>query len=128
MTFHFTEDMNEVSGFGGFYERCCRAGVCAGAEWVLAHPTAKPRFEGMQGVFGLLTPKNDEARDLQRAIDEALVTRDDGTKVPLADELTGAQFHAIVQHVFLITVYGWNKYVEHMTSPVNVYRNDGTRI
>lgn len=124
----FTEDMNEVSGFGGFYERCCRAGVCAGAAWVLTHRRARPVFDGVPDVLGLIVPSNDEARELQGAIDTALVTRDDGTKVPLGEELTALQFYAIVHHVFFIAANGWRKYVDYMTEPLNVYSADGTRI
>lgn len=124
----FTEDMNEVSGFGGFYERCCRAGVCAGAEWLAAHPKARPVFESVPNVIGLMIPADDDARSLQRAIDAALVTRDDGTKVPLGEELTAIQFYTIVNHATYIAEHGWNRYVDYMTSPVNVYRADGTRI
>lgn len=124
----FTEDMNEVSGFGGFYERCCRAGVCAGAAWALEHRHARPVFEVIPDILGLIVPGNDEARSLQRAVDTALVTRDDGTKVPLGEELTALQFHAIVEHVLFIAAQGWKAYVTYMTAPVNVYRADGTRI
>ena len=124
----FSEDMNEVSGFGGFYERCCRVGVCAGADWYANHPNARPAFDGLPDFIALLVPANDEARLLQAAIDTAMVTRDDGTKVPLGEELTALQFYTIVQHANYIAEHGWNKYVEFMTAPVNVYRTDGTRI
>jgi hypothetical protein len=126
--FEFNEDMNEVSGFGGFYERCCRVGVCAGAEWFAAHPKARPVFDGLPDVLGLLVPANDEARALERAIEATLVTRDDGTKAPLGEEMTALQFYAIVNHTMYIANHGWNRYVDFMTSPMNVYREDGTRI
>jgi len=120
--------MNEVSGFGGFYERCCRAGVCAGADWFAGHPNARPAFNGLPDVLGLLVPGNDDARSLQAAIDTALVTRDDGTKAPLGEELTALQFYVIVNHTTYIAEHGWNSYVAFMTAPMNVYGADGTRI
>lgn len=124
----FTEDMNEVSGFGGFYERCCRAGVCAGAAWFAGHPNARPVFNGLPDMIGLLVPANDDARSLQSAIDTALVTRDDGTKVPLGEELTALQFYTVINHTTYIAERGWNSYVDFMSAPMNVYRMDGTRI
>ena len=44
----FTPDMNEISGFGGDYEACCRRMLSAALEWLDAHPKDKPEF----GRFG----------------------------------------------------------------------------
>jgi hypothetical protein len=117
----FTEDMNEVSGFHGFYERCCRAGIVAGARWCAANPNAVTTFREFKDVFGLCMPESDDAVALESAILAAPVTRDDGTKSRLSDELTGAQFHAIVHHVRFIASKGWDAYVAEMTEPMRVY-------
>jgi hypothetical protein len=127
-TFCFTETMNEVSGFGGFYERCCRAGVCAGAQWCAQHPGIAPTFSELQGVFGLVSAEDSSARSLQSAILAASVPRDDGVKSTLGEEVTGAQMHAIVHHVMYIACHGWKRYVEQMSAPVAVYNAEGRQV
>lgn len=126
--FAFNESMNEVSGFGGFYERCCRVGVCAGAEWCALHPGVVPKFSEVPDVFGLIDAEDPHARALWEAIFSTLVSQDDGVKVPLRAVLTGAQTHAITHHVLYIASYGWKRYVEErMSEPLAVYNQDGER-
>lgn len=100
----FTEDMNEVTGFGGFYERCCRAAIVAGTEWWLKH-----RDE----------PFNPEK--LQRAIFEALVARDNGTKARLGEELTATQMAVILHHLRYIATHGWSAYRKCMSEAPKIY-------
>jgi hypothetical protein len=98
----FTEDMNEVTGLGGYYERCCRTAIIAGAKWCIEH-----------GQFDLSS--------VTHAIGQALVARDDGQKAKLDDELTQTQSGLVMYHVRYIADHGWNKYRECMTAPVKVY-------
>jgi hypothetical protein len=58
----FTDDMREISGFGGGYEQQCRAMVLAGLDWLDAHPDADPKFHGYSGVYGIATEDNDDAK------------------------------------------------------------------
>jgi hypothetical protein len=105
----FTEDMNEVTGLHGYYERCCRAAVVAGASWCLGHP-------------GPADPA-----EVERAIRAAPITTDDGRKVTLDDELTGTQLYTALCHVKYISLHGWNVYREHMSEPMAVYEDDVTQ-
>lgn len=117
----FTEAMNEISGFGGFYERCCRAGVVAGAKWLRDHPSGTPVYLGYDGCYGIVMADNSVAQSLDLAVMKAQVTRDDGTKSQLSHELTGIQHHAIVHHLLFIAEKGWDAYRERMSAPVTVY-------
>ena len=119
--FQFNELMNEISGFGGFYERCCRAGVCAGAQWVANHPGVVPKYMECPNVFGIVDAADAHAQSLWDAIFSAPLTRDDGVKTILRDELSGAQMHAIVHHVMFIARNGWSRYREEMTQPIAIY-------
>jgi hypothetical protein len=120
----FTEKMNEISGFGGFYERCCRAAVIAGARWLRAHPGAKPSYLGYEGLYGMVIAANDEAKAMDVEIGNAYVARDDGTKSQLRDELTGMQNHAVIHHLLFIADRGWDAYRERMSSPVATYADE----
>lgn len=101
----FGEDMNEVSGQGGFYERCCRAAIVAGATWCIEHKTFDP--DGAE-----------------RAMRAALVNADDGQKVPLESELTPTQFGLAMYHVRYIAKHGWKKYKARMSEPLRLYDED----
>ena len=98
--YQYTEDMNEISGFGGGYEEACRKMVVAGLEWWDAHPDADPKFHGFKDVYGLAMEDNDDAKALSSAM------------VSVCDDCTGAMHQATVGHVFWIHKNGWDKYVE----------------
>lgn len=115
--YEFTETMNEISGFGGSYERGCRCAVIAGAEWCRDHPKADLQIEVFNNVFGYARAVSEDAQALKKAIDEAEFTMDDGRKVQLGDELTTAMSHATINHVLYIAKHGWDAYVEKMSAP-----------
>lgn len=99
----WTEEMNEITGLGGFYERCCRVAVTAGAHWCVQHPRAF------------------DAEEVESAIRSSLVAADDGVKHTLGDELTPTQMALVMFHVRYIADNGWNKYRECMSARLNVY-------
>jgi hypothetical protein len=101
----FTDDMREISGFGGGYEAACRAMVVAGLEWFDAHPAAKPEFHGFKGVYGILAEDNDDAKALSKAMVAAAE--------PLGGA-TGAMHQATVAHALKIREMGWDWYVVEM--------------
>lgn len=125
--FEFTERMNEISGYGGAYERACRAMVCAGAQWCALHPQANPVFVGFADIVGWIEEANEDARALREAIFATPFTMDDGRKVRLGDEVTGAMFHAAIHHIMWIAVHGWNAYRERMEAPLQLFTEDGER-
>jgi hypothetical protein len=100
--YQYTDDMKEISGFGGEYEEACRKMVVAGAEWFDEHPTAEPKFKGYKNVFGIIMEDNEDARALSDAV------------VKPSDDCTGAMHQAAIGHVLYIHKHGWEKYVEKM--------------
>lgn len=85
--FEWTEDMREISGFGGDYERACRQMISQGCAWWSNHPDADPKFRGFENVMGICTEDNDDAKALSTAIN--------GDIGP-----SGAMHQAAVSHVF----------------------------
>lgn len=87
--FEWTEDMRDISGFGGGYERACRQMISQGCAWWAAHPDADPKFHRFKDVMGLCFEDNDDARSLTEAINENI----EGGP-------SGAMHQAAVSHVF----------------------------
>lgn len=105
-TYEFTDEMGEISGFGGSYERACRDMVIAGVEWLDEHPDAEPEILEMENVIGLVKADNDAAEQLTDVMADAA-----------EDTPTGAMMHACVRHVIYVGENGWDEYVELMESP-----------
>jgi len=102
----YTDDMGEISGFGGGYEAACRAMVLAGLAWLDAHPNADPQFKGFlaaRSVYGLISEENEDAK----ALTVAVVAASGG-------DCTGAMHHASIRHVLFAHKYGWAQYAEEM--------------
>lgn len=109
----WTEDMGEISGFGGSYEAGCRAMVLAGIKGIDENPNADPQFTGFKGVFGLVMDDNADAKALDEAILNAEVTYPDmngGKSFKVRKECTGAVHHAAINHVLAYKRMGWNEY------------------
>ena len=99
----YTDKMGEISGFGGGYEEDCRKMVIAGMEWLDEHKAANPTFDQYKGVYGLTTNENQDMKDMQAAMNQAI-----------GDEATGAMMQACTNHVLYAAKNGWEKYVEEM--------------
>lgn len=102
--YEFTNEMGEISGFGGGYEACCRKMLKAALEWFDANPDAEPEFRSYEGVYGVLPPNNEKAEELSKAVIEAS-----------GNDCTGAMHQAVIQSAFWIRQNGWEKYVEVMS-------------
>ena len=100
--YEFEEGMTEVSGFGGAYEGACRKMVKAGLEWFDEHPKADPQFIGYNGIYGLISIDNKDAKELFNVITAAV------------DDCTGAMHQATVGHVLHAHKVGWKTHVEEM--------------
>lgn len=101
--FEWTEDMRQISGFGGGYERACRQMVSQGCRWWSEHPEADPRFKGFKDVFGLTVDENDDAKALEAAIHADV------------DGASGAMHQGAVSHVFAWRRFGsWLAYQKMM--------------
>lgn len=99
----FTDEMSEISGFGGGYEAECRAAVVRGLEWLDAHPEADPQFKGYKNVYGIINEENDDAKAMSDAI------------APKGSDMTGAMHQAAVEHCLWIKMNSWDRYVEVKT-------------
>lgn len=104
MTYEWTDDMGEVSGFGHLeggkqYERACRQVIVQGLEWWDAHPDADPKFRGVANVLGLVVDDNPDATALLDAMSHDVV-----------GGATGAMVHAALSAIFFDRKYGWSEY------------------
>jgi len=105
--YKFKSHMREISGFGGKYERTCRDMLRAGLLWWDDHPEADPKFHSYKGIFGILHEDNKDAKRLSKTIVKAS-----------NNECTGAMHQAVIQAIFYIHCFGWNKYVVEMSKYV----------
>ena len=99
----FTDDMGEISGFGGGYEQVCRDMLVAGLTWLDSNPDADPKFHGYEGVYGILTEDNDDAKALSKAV----VGGSGG-------DCTRAMHQAVVSSCLWIRKNGWDAYCAQM--------------
>lgn len=95
--------MGQISGFGGSYEDGCRAMVIAGLEYWDAHPELDPQYKGFEGVYGILSDNNEDAKRLDDVVLDAV-----------KNEATGAMHHAAIGHIIWIKKNSWQKFVEEM--------------
>ncbi len=103
MTYEWTEDMGEISGFGGGYEATCRAMVIAGIEWLDAHPTANPQFHSYKNIYGVISEDNEDAKALTKAVTCDKVTGGD---------CTGAMHQASIGNVLFAKKVGWKEFCQ----------------
>lgn len=100
--YEFKEGMSEISGFGGTYEETCRKMVKAGLEWFDEHPEADPTFIGYEGIYGVISEDNEDAKNLSKAVTASI------------DDCTGAMHQATIGHILHIHKVGWDVYVKEM--------------
>lgn len=98
----FDETMGEISGFGGAYEDACRQMLKDGLEYLDANPDCHPRFQGFEGVYGLLMDDNDDAKALTKAMMKTVT------------DPSGAMHQAVCMALLGIRKHGWPFYVGKM--------------
>ena len=86
--YNYTDDMDEISGFGGGYESTCRAMVIAGLNWWDENPQADPKWGEYKNIYGITTDENEDAKAMQHVMLEAA-----------KDDCTGAMMQATMSHV-----------------------------
>ena len=104
--YQFTDDMNEISGFGGGYEEACRAMLMAALEWLDANPEADPQFHGYKNIYGVISEDNNDATTLSQVIMDAS-----------EGDCTRAMHQAVVSAALWIRAHGWDAYVQKKTHP-----------
>ncbi len=106
--YKFTEDMSEISGLGGTYEAACRAMLKSGLDWWDTFSDANPKYHRFKGIYGICIEDNNDARDLDRAIQMG------AGSVDLNGEMMGEIHQAVVGSILYIRKHGWEKYKEQM--------------
>lgn len=107
--YEWQEGMAEISGFGGSYEAACRAMLKSGLDWWDTFPEADPEYHGFKDIYGICINDNNDARDLDRAIQMGADSIDKN------GGMTGAMHQAVLNHIFWIHVHGWDAYVKEMS-------------
>lgn len=110
--YEWTENMGEISGFGGSYEAACRAMVIAGMEWWDANPDADPQYKtpvtGDIEIVDVCIGYNADAEALDKVMTEA------ADKVDPNGGMTGAMHEAAVSHIYFAHKNGWDVYQEKL--------------
>lgn len=101
--YRHTEDMGEISGFGGGYEETCQKMLEAGVIWLSQHPNADLRGHEFAGITGIFTPESDDAKEMEKAAMEAC-----------NNDCSGAMHHTVMSRLFYIAANGWTKYCEEL--------------
>lgn len=104
--YKFTQEMGEISGFGGWYEQTCRNMLAAALRWFDENPEGNPVFQGFEGVMGLCIEDNEDAKALTKAIGDAA-----------NGDFSGAMHQAVVRSAFYVKKHGWDAYVAEMSKP-----------
>ena len=103
--YEFTDDMGEISGFGGGYEQACRDMLKAGLGWLDDHPDSDPKFHGYKDVYGIISEDNEDAKKLSNAVGRAV------------EDCTGAMHQAVISAALWIQKHSWDEYVAQMSKP-----------
>ncbi len=106
MNYEFTPEMGEISGFGGGYEQTCRDMLRAGLEWLDENPEADPQFHGYNGIYGIISEDNEDAKLLTEAV-----------VAPTNGDCTGAMHQAVTGSVLWIKAHTWEECVAKMSEP-----------
>jgi len=64
----YTDDMDEISGFGGEYEEACRTMLYAGMLWMEEHPDLPVSYSELVGVYGIVRSDTEGAKELDKAL------------------------------------------------------------
>ena len=108
MSYSYTDDMDEISGFGGEYEEACRKMVIAGVEWCDAHPNAVLDYKIYSGIYGVTTDETPDTKEMQKVMNDST-----------GNGCSGAMMQCTMGHVLHIREVGWDKYVEEMKTEKN---------
>jgi hypothetical protein len=102
ITYRHTEDMGEISGFGGGYENACQTMLEAGVKWLNEHKNADIKVSGYKNVYGILNADSDDAKALEEVV------------VASVADCTGAMHQAVMTRLNFIAKNGWDKYCEEL--------------
>lgn len=113
----WTDDMREISGFGGTYEEACRRAVSAGLEWLDARPEVveKLGLKQSSNVIGIIWTESPEGKAFLDALAHAADSKGGAT---------GAMVQATANHTLYARRVGWSAYCAEMRQRKRDERKD----
>ena len=99
--YRHTDDMGEISGFGGSYEEGCQKMLEAGVKWLAEHDADIQVLEN-PSIYGIIKEGTSDTEELSKAA------------VAATDDCTGAMHHAVMSRLAYIDKNGWQKYCEEL--------------
>lgn len=101
--YRHTDDMGEISGFGGEYEKCCQDMLEAGVNWLISK--TNPDFQVLEShrIYGIVKLEGADAQEL----DDVVLKASGG-------EATGAMHHTVMSRLAYIAKNGWDRYCEEL--------------
>ena len=100
-----TDDMGEISGFGGGYEEVCQQMLHNGVKFLSERSGTDVRVLENPSIFGIVKLEGEDAQALEEAVMDGI------------DDATGAMHHAVMTRLALINKNGWDKYCEELRKP-----------
>lgn len=106
----------DISGMGGGYELTCQMILKNGLKFIEANPGLKYDFKTFQGVHGIISPENTNAKRLEEAMMNGI------------EDATGAMVHSIISILLFVNEKGWDKALSiiERDQPDRIYEFDGT--
>lgn len=99
MDYKHTEDMGEISGFGGGYEATCQQMLHNGVKFLESKTeNADVRVLENPSIFGIVKLEGEDADALEAAVMDGI------------EDCTGAMHHAVMGRLAYINKNGWDKY------------------
>jgi len=104
--YKFTEEMGEISGFGGSYEMGCRVMLDAGLQWIDKQAETDLKFSGYENIYGIVIADSEDAKKLHKAMTPDILNE---------YGVTGAMMQAVTNHILYIKRTSWEEYIKEMT-------------
>jgi hypothetical protein len=97
--YRHTEDMGEISGFGGGYEKTCQDMLENGVKWLTKNSERRDlKGHSYEDVYGIMVADSDDAKEMEKAMMADI------------DDCTGAMHQAVMSRLFFIAKNGWEAY------------------
>lgn len=98
--YRHTEDMEEISGFGGGYEKACQDMLEAGMKFMIekGFQPGDVKVLANENIYGLCFPDNRPTEELEKAVEAA------------DENCSGAMHHAVMSRLAWISKNGWEAY------------------
>lgn len=105
MEYKHTDDMGEISGFGGGYEAVCQQMLHNGVSFLANRSGADVKVLESPQIYGIVKMEGDDAEALELAVMAGI------------DDATGAMHHAVMSRLAYINKNGWDTYCAELRKP-----------